>query len=229
MKRLIDSFNYAVAGIIYTLKTQKNMRIHFSAMVLILVLSLFFNFSKLELLSLFFAISLVIIAEMINTAVEKTVDMVTKEFHPLAKIAKNVAAGAVLVAALNSIMVGYLLFFDRVNPFAKSIIFKIRSSPIHLTFITILLITIITIVIKTITQTGTPFKGGIISGHAALAFTISTVVTFLTENILIATLSFFLSILVGQSRIEGEIHTFFQVVNGALLGILITVLIFQLL
>ncbi|NBI07012.1 diacylglycerol kinase [Senegalia massiliensis] len=229
MKRLIDSFNYAVQGIIYTLKTQRNMRIHFFVMTLILILSLFFNFSKLELLSLFFAISLVIIAEMINTAVEKTIDMFTSEFHPLAKIAKNVAAGAVLVAALNSIMVGYLLFFDRVNPFTKSIIFKIRSSPVHLTFICILLITIITVVIKTVTQTGTPFKGGIISGHAALAFTISTVVTFLTENILIATLSFMLSILVGQSRIEGEIHTFFQVVNGALLGILITVLIFQLL
>lgn len=229
MKRLIDSFNYAVQGIIYTLKTQRNMRIHFFVMTLILILSLFFNFSKLELLSLFFAISLVIIAEMVNTAVEKTIDMFTSEFHPLAKIAKNVAAGAVLVAALNSIMVGYLLFFDRVNPFTKSIIFKIRSSPVHLTFICILLITIITVVIKTVTQTGTPFKGGIISGHAALAFTISTVVTFLTENILIATLSFMLSILVGQSRIEGEIHTFFQVVNGALLGILITVLIFQLL
>ncbi|WP_130806632.1 diacylglycerol kinase [Senegalia massiliensis] len=229
MKRLIDSFNYAVQGIIYTLKTQRNMRIHFFVMTLILILSLFFNFSKLELLSLFFAISLVIIAEMVNTAVEKTIDMFTSEFHPLAKIAKNVAAGAVLVAALNSIMVGYLLFFDRVNPFTKSIIFKIRSSPVHLTFICILLITIITIVIKTVTQTGTPFKGGIISGHAALAFTISTVVTFLTENTLIATLSFMLAILVGQSRIEGEIHTFFQVVNGALLGILITVLIFQLL
>ncbi|MGO1368128.1 MAG: diacylglycerol kinase [Senegalia sp. (in: firmicutes)] len=229
MKRLIDSFNYAVEGIIYTLKTQKNMRIHFSVMVLILFLSLFFNFSKLELLSLFFAISLVIIAEMINTAVEKTIDMFTSEFHPLAKIAKNVAAGAVLVAALNSVMVGYLLFFDRVNPFTGSIIFKIRSSPIHLTFICILLITIITIVVKTISQTGTPFKGGIISGHAAFAFTISTVVTFLTENILIASLAFLLSILVGQSRIEGEIHSFFEVVNGALLGILITTLIFQLL
>ncbi|MBS4536902.1 diacylglycerol kinase [Clostridium sp. D2Q-11] len=229
MKRLIDSFNYAVEGIIYTLKTQRNMRIHFFMMIIILFLSLFFNFSKVELLLLFFAISLVIIAEMLNTAIEKTIDMFTEDFHPLAKIAKNVAAGAVLVAAMNSIMVGYLLFFYRINPFTKSILFKIRSSPVHITFICILLIIIVTIVIKTLTHSGTPFKGGIVSGHTALSFTVSTVITFLSENILIATLSFLLSILVGQSRIEGEIHTFFQVINGALLGILVTVLIFQLL
>lgn len=228
MKRLIDSFNYAVEGIIYTLKTQKNMRIHFFIMILILILSLFYDFSKVELLVLLFAIALVIIAEMINTAIEKTIDMITEEFHPLAKIAKNVAAGAVLVAAVNSVMVGYLLFFYRMNPFTKSILFKIRTSPIHLTFICILLVVIITIIIKTLTHTGTPFKGGVVSGHTALAFTLATVITFLSENILIATLSFFISILVGQSRIEGQIHSFFQVINGALLGILLTVLIFQL-
>ncbi|WP_350445984.1 diacylglycerol kinase [Anaeromonas gelatinilytica] len=229
MKRLIDSFNYAIEGIIYTLKTQRNMKIHFFMMIIILLLSLFFDFSKIELLLLLFAIALVIITEMINTAIEKAVDMITKEFHPLAKIAKDVAAASVLVAAINSIMVGYLLFFYHVNPFTRSILFKIRSSPVHLTFICILLIIIITIIIKTITQTGTPFEGGIISGHTALAFTVSTVITFLSENILIATLSFLLSILVGQSRVEGKIHSIFQVINGAILGILLTVLIFQLL
>lgn len=229
MKKLIDSFNYAVEGIIYTLKSQKNMRIHFFVMTIILIVSLFFDFSKVELLVLLFTISLVIITEMINTAIEKTVDIITEEFHPLAKIAKDVAAASVLVAAINSLMVGYLLFFYRVNPFTKSILFKIRSSPVHLTFICILIIIIITIIIKTITQTGTPFEGGIISGHTSLAFTISTVITFLSENILIATLSFLLSVLVAQSRVEGEIHSVFQVINGAILGILVTVLIFQLL
>lgn len=228
MKKIIDSFNYAIDGIIYTLKTQKNMRIHFIITFLILILSLFFDFSRVEILLLFFSVTLVIISEMINTAIEKTIDMYTDEFHPLAKIAKNVAAGAVLISAINSIIVGYLLFFDRINPFTKNIIFKIKSSPIHLTFISIILVIIISISIKTLTESGTPFKGGIVSGHTALAFSISTVITFLTQNTLIATLSFFVAVLVGQSRIEGEIHTLSQVVNGGILGILITILIFQL-
>mgnify|MGYP006345401227 FL=1 len=64
---------------------------------------------------------------MFNTAIEKTVDLVTTEYSPLAKIAKDVAAGAVLVSALNSIMVAYLVFFDRLNPSTLSLLIKIKN------------------------------------------------------------------------------------------------------
>ncbi|KPU27949.1 diacylglycerol kinase [Caloranaerobacter sp. TR13] len=227
VRRLIDSFNYAVSGIIYTLKTQRNMKIHFIAAFLVLFLSLFFNFSRTELLLLIFAISLVIIAEMINTSIEKTIDLITDDYHPLAEIAKNVAAGAVLISAINSVVVAYLLLFDRVNPYTSLIIVKIKNSPIHLTFISIFLVLIITIYVKTLTNTGTPFKGGLVSGHAAVAFATATAITFIGENTLVTTLSFLIAFLVGQSRIEGEIHSTFQVFFGALLGILLTVLVFQ--
>ncbi|WP_250160171.1 diacylglycerol kinase [Caloranaerobacter azorensis] len=203
VRRLIDSFNYAVSGIIYTLKTQRNMKIHFISAFLVLFLSLFLNFSRMELLLLIFAISLVIIAEMINTSIEKTIDLITNEYHPLAEIAKNVAAGAVLISAINSIVVAYLLLFDRVNPYTSLIIMKIKNSPIHLTFISIFLILIVTIYVKTLTKTGTPFKGGLVSGHAAVAFATATAITFIGENTLVATLSFLIAFLVGQSRIEG--------------------------
>lgn len=227
VRRLIDSFNYAVSGIIYTLKTQRNMKIHFIAAFLVLFLSLFFNFSRTELLLLIFAISLVIIAEMINTSIEKTIDLVTDKYHPLAEIAKNVAAGAVLISAINSVVVAYLLLFDRVNPYTSLIIIKIKNSPVHLTFISIFLVLIITIYIKTLTNTGTPFKGGLVSGHAAVAFATATAIAFIGKNTLVATLSFIIAFLVGQSRIEGRIHSTFQVFSGALLGILLTVLVFQ--
>ncbi|KGG80156.1 diacylglycerol kinase [Caloranaerobacter azorensis H53214] len=227
VRRLIDSFNYAVSGIIYTLKTQRNMKIHFISAFLVLFLSLFLNFSRMELLLLIFAISLVIIAEMINTSIEKTIDLITNEYHPLAEIAKNVAAGAVLISAINSIVVAYLLLFDRVNPYTSLIIMKIKNSPIHLTFISIFLILIVTIYVKTLTKTGTPFKGGLVSGHAAVAFATATAITFIGENTLVTTLSFLIAFLVGQSRIEGGIHSTSQVFFGALLGILLTVLVFQ--
>jgi len=122
VRKLLDSFHYAIDGIIYTLKTQRNMKVHFLAAIAVLFLSLFLKVSKLEVLILFFTISLVIIAEMINTSIEAAIDLITDKYHELAKIAKNVAAGAVLIASLNAIIVGYMIFFDRLTIFILKLI-----------------------------------------------------------------------------------------------------------
>lgn len=228
-RSLIESFNYAVSGIIYTLKTERNMRIHFVISIIVILLSLFFDFSRGELLLLFFTISLVFITEMINTAIERTIDLITEDFHPLARIAKDVAAGGVLIAAINSLIVGYLLFFDRLNPYTNRILFKIKNSPVHLTFVALVLVILSTIGIKTkhYRGRGTPFQGGIVSGHTAVSFCVATIIAFEANNILVSTLAFFMAVLVGESRIEGKIHTLFEVISGALLGIIIGVLVFQ--
>jgi diacylglycerol kinase (ATP) len=115
VRKIIQSFRFAVDGLVYGLKTQRNMRVHFAAALLVLMLSLFFKLGGIETLLLFIAIFLVIITELINTAVEKTVDMFTKDYHPLAKIAKNTAAAAVLVAALNSVVVGIIIFAGKLG------------------------------------------------------------------------------------------------------------------
>jgi diacylglycerol kinase (ATP) len=111
-RTLFESFIYAISGVIYSLKTQRNMRIHFLAALLVMILSKYLDLKEMEMVAVIFATALVIIAEMINTAVETAVDMITDKFHPLARIAKNVAAGAVLVAVLNAIIIGYVIFFD---------------------------------------------------------------------------------------------------------------------
>ena len=227
ISRTIKSFNYAVEGIIYALIKEKNMKVHFFTAFFVLILSLFFNFSRLEFLILFFTISLVIITEMINTAIEKVVDMYTDKYNYLAKIAKDVAAGSVLIASINAIVVAYLLFFDRVNPLTSIIINKIKNSQIHLTFISIILVILITIYIKTKSHSGTPFMGGIISGHSAIGFSIATSITFITQDALVTTLSYLIALLVAESRVEFKIHSFKEVVFGAILGILMTTLIFQ--
>lgn len=228
-KSLIESFNYAVSGIIYTLKTERNMRVHFIITTIVIILSLFFDFTKLELLMLFFSIALVLIAEMINTAIEKTVDLITEEFHPLARLAKDIAAGGVLISALNSLVVGYLLFFDRLNPLTNIVLFKIKKSPIYLTFVALVLVVLFTIALKTKYHKGrgTPFQGGTVSGHAAVSFCIATIIAFIANNILVSTLSYFMAILVGESRIEGKIHSLMEVILGALLGIIVGILVFQ--
>lgn len=228
-RSIIESFNYAVSGIIIALKTEKNMRIHYLIALSVILLSLFFDFSRTEFLLLLFAISLVVVAEMINTALERVVDLITEEFHPLARLVKDVAAGAVLIATINSIVVGYLLFFDRLSLYTDLLLFKIRRSDIHLTFVALLMVILLTIGLKAkfYKGRGTHFQGGTVSGHAAISFCIATIISFIAENMLVTTLTFSLAILVGESRIEGRIHTFIEVLLGAVLGVTIGVLVFQ--
>ncbi len=228
-RSLIESFNYAVTGILSAIKTERNMKIHYFMAFSAIGLSLFFNFNRYEFLALLFAISLVFVAEMLNTAIEKVVDLVTDNYHPLAKLAKDIAAGAVLIAAINSLLVGYLLFFDRINNISEMILIKITNSPIHLTFIALILAIILTIGLKAIFYRGrgSHFQGGTVSGHSAISFTMATIIAFLASNTLVTTLAFGLAILVAESRVEGKIHSLFEVVVGGVLGIIIGVLVFQ--
>jgi len=228
VRRLIDSLNYAFEGIIYALKTQRNMKIHFLVAIIVLIGSLFFDLTRMEILILLLTISMVIVAEMINTSIESTIDLITDKYHIFAKIAKNVAAGAVLIAAINSIIVAYLIFFHRINPYTIQVLHRVRQSELHITFIALIVVIFIVIAVKAYFGKGTPLQGGMPSGHAAVAFSLSTAITFISENMFIATLSVLMALLVSQSRVESKIHNFFEVLVGGILGILITVIFFQL-
>ncbi len=225
---IIKSFNAAIEGILYTFRVERNMKIHYLASTVILVISLMFNFSKIEFMMLLGSIVLVIVAEMMNTAIEKTVDLVTSEYHELAKIAKDVAAGAVLMSALYSVMVGYILFYDKLTHFSSYLILYLRKSELHITLICMILVLIAVVALKTFTFTGTPLQGGMPSGHAALSFAIATSITMMTERVEASTLAYAMAVLVAQSRIEGKIHTFWETVAGGLLGTLIAIIVFQL-
>lgn len=227
-KKIFDSFNYAFEGIIYTLRTQRNMRIHFIIAVLVLFFSIFFDLSKVETIVILITISLVIVAEMINTSIEATIDLITDKYHELAKIAKNVAAGAVLISAVNSIIVGYIIFYDKLDKLSVIAIHKVKSMPSHIVFVSLLIVIFIDIGIKSLFEEGTPLRGGMPSGHAAISFSIFIAIAFLSQNILIITLTFILAVLVVQSRIESGIHSLIQVIVGSLLGALITLLLFKL-
>jgi len=225
---LIKSFNYAVNGIIYSLKHERNMKIHLIISIIVLLFGIFFSLDKLELLILFISMTLVFFTEMINTAIEGLSDLVSQEYHPTIKIIKDIAAGAVLITALNSIVVGYIIFFKDIKPLTLDLLQHIQQTPIHLTFIALILIVLIVIGIKSQFNKGTPLQGGMPSGHSALAFGLMIIISNLANDALITTLALLMAILIAQSRIEGEIHTTWEVISGAMIGSLIGILVFQL-
>jgi diacylglycerol kinase (ATP) len=226
-RSLLWSFDYAIQGIVYALRTQRNMRLHALAAVVVLVAALFFRIGGLELVALLFAISLVFIAELANTSLEAVVDLAIETYEPMAKIAKDVAAGGVLIASLNAVAVGYVVFFARLTPVAETLMTRIGSSSPALTLIALALTALIVLVLKAATHEGTFVRGGWPSGHTALAVATATAIGYATQSAKAMLLAMFIAALVGQSRVETEAHTIPQTVLGALLGFLLTTAGFQ--
>ena len=229
VKKMVDSFNYAIEGIIYSIRTQRNMKIHMIVTILVLSATFFYDLSRIELLIITITITLVIVAEMINTAVECAIDATTNFYHPLAKIAKNVAAGAVLVTAINSVLVGYVIFWDRLTPFNKTMMSKLKKSDPDMVFFILVIVCIAAVVVKSIYDEGTPFRGGMPSGHSTIAFSVATAITLLTTEPLIMVLSYLLAVIVAQSRVDSQIHSILEVIFGGVFGTLLTLLLFKVL
>jgi diacylglycerol kinase (ATP) len=226
------SFNWAFEGIVYVLRTQRNMQIHVTAAVVVLVSGLLLDFSRLELAAVLGAISLVLVAEMMNTAIEAAIDAVVTTYHPLVKIAKDVAAGAVLVATVNALAIAYFVFYDRLTDGGRDLLVGVRRSPTHLVVVTMIVTVIAVIAIKAWTGRGTPLRGGLPSGHAAAAFAAWAAITIIAEPlrhaVLVSTLAFLMALLVAQSRVEAGIHSIVETLAGAVLGTCVAIVIFQL-
>ena len=229
---VLQSFNFAFEGIIHVLRTQRNMRIHFMIAAGVLIAALIVGVNRIELVALLMAISFVLIAEMINSALEAGIDVATTSFDPLAKLAKDIAAGAVLIATVNAIAVGYLIFVDRIKEPSSRALDRIRDAPTEITLIALVLTVIIVISAKAWTGRGRPLRGGLPSGHAAIAFAGWMAATYIlgdsTHWFLISTLTLIMALLVAQTRIEAGIHSFVEVVSGGVLGALVTLVLFQL-
>lgn len=112
MRDFFKAFVYAWQGIVHTVKTQRNFRFHIAAALYVTAFSLFYGLSRAEYVLLALTFSSVMSAELINTAIEAAVDLCSPEHHKLAKLAKDAAAGAVLVTAIFAVIVGVLLFGD---------------------------------------------------------------------------------------------------------------------
>jgi len=230
-RTVFDSFNYATEGIIHVLRTQRNMRIHFAVATMVVVLALWVGVPKIELIALLVSITFVLTAEMINTAIEGTIDVSTTSFDPMAKLAKDVAAGAVLIATLNAVAVGYLVFSDRIGRRSSRVLEQVRDAPAQLTIGALAVTVLVVIAIKAWTGRGTPLRGGLPSGHAALAFAGWIAATYIAgkdERFLVSSVALVMALLVAQTRIESGVHSAFEVLLGGMVGALVSLAIFQL-
>ena len=226
IKKMVESFNYAINGIIETVRTQRNMKIHIFAALCVLLACFLFDVSKIEFLILAITITLVLGAEIINTAIETTIDMSTNHYHPLAKIAKNASAGAVLVTAVNALLVGYIIFWDKISNLSYDVIHKVKESEPYMIFIALVFVVLATLIIKSIFGEGTPLRGGMPSGHSALSFSIATAISLITEEPICIVLSYLMALITAQSRVDSNVHSIWEVIVGALFGTLLTLLIF---
>jgi diacylglycerol kinase (ATP) len=227
---VFDSFNYAAEGIIHVLRTQRNMRIHFAVAFIVLVAALIADIAKLELVALLISITFVLIAEMLNTAVEAAIDIATTSFDPMAKLAKDIAAGAVLIASVNALAVGYLVFAGKVADRSSHLLDRLRQAPAELTLVALVLTVILVIATKAYTGRGTPLRGGLPSGHAALAFAGWIAVTYVAggaHRFVISSVALAMAFLVAQTRVESGVHSALEVTYGALVGALAALVVFQ--
>jgi diacylglycerol kinase (ATP) len=229
---MIDSFNYAFEGIIHVLRTQRNLRIHFLVAIGVIAAAAALGVGRIELIVLLLAIAFVLVAEMVNSAIEGAIDVSTTSFDPNAKLAKDIAAGAVLISSAAAVAVGYLVFAHAAAHRSARVLDRIRDAPAEITLAALLLVILIVIATKAWTGSGTPLRGGLPSGHAALAFAGWMAATYVIgdqHRFLVSSLTFLMALLVAHTRVESGVHSALEVLYGGALGALVTLVVFQVL
>jgi diacylglycerol kinase (ATP) len=228
---LFAPFRVAINGVVYTFRTQRHMRVHLYVTTIVVLGALLLRMQPREILVLLFMISFVLVAEMFNSAIEATVDLASPNYHPLAKFAKDIAAGAVLITTMMAIIVGALIAIGdeaweriRLSLTGEGIGLPATAKLIVGVFVAVLIV----VVGKGLGKRGRVFHGGLVSGHAAIGFFLAGAAFFLSESPLVSAIAILLACIVAQSRWEAKIHSVFELTLGATVGVLLSVVLFGL-
>ena len=223
-----QSLNCAIEGVIYAFKTQRHIRYHYVIAACALIVSLLLELPVAEFVMFAMAIVILLFAEMMNTALEEVVNLVEDKHNLLAKYAKDVSAGAVLISSVGVVIMAYMIFSKYLYGSMGVVLKEASMFAGHIAIIALLLVLISVVVLKATVGKGTPLHGGMPSGHSAVAFSLFTAITLLTLDPLVVIFAFVLAVMVSHSRLLGGIHTRMEVILGALLGSGLTFLIFRL-
>jgi len=228
---ILAPFRVAFGGIIHTFRTQRHMRIHLYVTFVTLMAAMFFRLRLREILVLLFMITFVLVAEMFNSAIEATVDLASPNYHPLAKFAKDIAAGAVLITTIMAIIVGSLIALGegqweriRVSLMADGI----GLNPIGRLILGLFATLIVVIIGKGLGSRGQVLQGGLVSGHAAIGFFLATFCLLVADNVLVGGVAILLAAIIAQSRWEAKFHSIFELALGAAVGTTVGIVLFAL-
>lgn len=225
-RQWLKSAGFAIEGILHASKTQRHLRWHFYSAALVLVISYVLGVTKAEFLIISLAAIAVLLAEMINTAVENIVDLLSPEFSEKARTAKDIAAGAVLITAFGAALVGFMILYPYVRNIFTSGLYVAKHLDEEVAVAAFVLVLIFVILLKSRFGRGHPLRGGMPSGHAAVAFSVWVSVTYMTESLIVSLLCLVLAIAIAQSRVSTRVHNAVEVVFGAALGAIVTYLLF---
>ena len=228
LRRWFESANYAINGILHASKTQLHMRYHLYAVILVLILSFLLGIKRGEFLVLVVLAIIVITTEMINTAIEEITNVLFKEYDEKAKTIKDVAAGAVFITALGAAVTGYIILFRPLKGLFLDGIHIAYNSEENIAVIALIIVLVLVVVSKAYFGRGLPLEGGMPSGHAALSFSVWVAVTLISGNFVVSLLVLILAVSIAQSRLYVGVHTAWEVILGALLGMAVTFLLFKL-
>ncbi|MDO9289126.1 MAG: diacylglycerol kinase [Thermodesulfovibrionales bacterium] len=228
LKKWVKSANFAIEGILHAAKTQRHLRYHFYSAAVVLLASYILGVSRTEFLIISLSVIAVLLAEMFNTSIEAIVDIISTEHNEKARIVKDIAAGAVFVTAFGVAVIGYIILFPYIRDIFQKGLHITKHSKEEIAIISFILVLILVVITKATTGKGHPLRGGLPSGHAALAFSVWVAITYITESFITSVLCITLAVLIAQSRIIRKIHTIWEVILGSLMGALVTFLLFRL-
>ena len=230
-KDVVASFNDAMSGLLYIIKNERNFRIHLVIGFLVIVGSIFLNIPLSEFLILLLVIGMVLLAEIINTAIEVIVDAFTDKYHNEAKKAKDISASAVFITAVWAFVTGYFILVKYFPAGWRDAFSNIASSPWYISFIALAFVIFLTLIMKFVISKKLSLAGGMPSIHSVMAFSIWTAISIFTfhDFPVISLLVLILAFWVAQGRVLKGIHKIEEVVIGGIIGILFTMLVFQLL
>lgn len=227
LRKFIESTNNAIEGILHTARTQRHLRYHLFAAASVLIITYILGIDRTDFLIISITVILVLLSEMMNTAVEYVVDLLSPEYSEQARIAKDIAAGAVFITAFGAVVVGYIVLFPYFEKMFKTGIHISKHSKEEVALISTIIVLIFIIIIKAYLGKGHPLRGGMPSGHAAIAFSFWVAVTYITESFNASLFCFALAVLIAQSRVAVKAHSPLEVVVGAVFGAGITFLLFR--
>jgi diacylglycerol kinase (ATP) len=222
-----EAANNAINGILHAAKTQRHLKFHLLAAFSVLLFSFALGVDKYEFSVITLVTLLVIVAEMFNSALEAAVDLATQEFRDLARKAKDIAAGAVLICAVGALVIGYLVLGPHIAGVIRGTYRVPHYTAGSIAVLAVIVIMLLVILIKALTGSGHPLRGGFPSGHTAAAFSLCVSLAHVTDRYWLIGLGLLGALLVGVSRLRLKVHRGRDVFFGALLGTAVTLVLFR--